>query len=349
MTHAEEHSAFTPHSHAARGPAQAALISSEEGIRAVKWSLLALMVTAAVQVVIVVLTGSVALLADTIHNFGDALTAVPLWIAFRLYRREPNRRFTYGYGRAEDLAGIAIVLLILLSALVAGYESADRFLHPRQVEHLWIVMAAGIAGFLGNEAVAVWRLRVGRRINSAALVADGHHARVDALTSLAVVFGALGVKVGFPLADPIIGLLISFTILHIVWDAGAGVLARVLDSVDPAITDEIRAAALDTPDVREVTEVRVRWVGHFLHAEVNVAVDPALSVLNAHGIAVAVRRHLLGHLNYLRVATIHVDPLSASGEDHHAGEDDRAVPDHRADGHRHGNDQHHAEGHHHAH
>ncbi len=332
-----------PHGHS-HGPEQAALISNAEGIRAVKWSLLVLAATAVMQIVIVALSGSVALLADTVHNFGDALTAVPLWVAFRLSRLAPNRRFTYGYGRAEDLAGIAVVLLVVVSAAVAGYESVARFFHPVAVRHLGAVMAAGAMGFVGNEAVAVWRLRVGRRIHSAALVADGHHARIDGLTSLGVVLGALGVYLGFPLADPIVGVLITLAILHIVYDAATGVLARVLDSVDPAITEEVRATAADTPAVHDVAEVRVRWVGHFLHAEVNLAVEPGLSVADAHAIAVAVQRHLLDHLDYLRFATIHVDPVSASGEEHHEGED----ADHKSD-HRHGEAQEEAHEHEHEH
>jgi cation diffusion facilitator family transporter len=316
--HDHEHEGHSGHRHThSSGTDRAALISSRDGIRAVKWSLLALGLTAAVQVAIVALSGSVALLADTVHNFGDALTAVPLWIAFRLSRLKPNRRFTYGYGRAEDLAGTGVVLLIVASAAVAAYESVDRFFHPLQVRLLWAVMAAGVAGFIGNEAVALWRLHVGRRIGSAALVADGHHARIDGLTSLGVVAGAAGVWLGFPLADPIVGVLITLAILHIVYDAAAGVLSRMLDSVDPAITDQIRSAALDTPSVRDVAEVRVRWVGHFLHAEVNVAVEGDLTVADAHAIAVAVQSHLLEHLGFLRSATIHVDPLGESGEEHH--------------------------------
>jgi cation diffusion facilitator family transporter len=267
--------------------------------------------------VIVFLSGSVALLADTIHNFGDATTALPLWLAFTLARRQPSRRFTYGYGRVEDVAGVIIVLTILLSAVVAGYQSVDRLLHPQPVQHLWAVVVASIIGFIGNELVAVFRIRVGKQINSAALVADGYHARVDGLTSLGVLFGAVGVWLGYPLADPIVGLLITIAILGIVRESGKAVLTRLMDGVDPEVIDEIRHAVNHTQGVHDVTDVRVRWLGHRLHAEVNLAVSPKLSVVEGHVIAVEVRHQLLHHLPYLSSVTIHIDPTSHSGEEHH--------------------------------
>lgn len=307
-----------PHEHGhAHGVVDPSIIITQRGIWAVKWSLLGLLATAVFQVVIVYLSGSVALLADTIHNFGDALTAVPLWIAFRLARRKPSRRFTYGYGRVEDLAGAAIVLTILFSALVGGYESIDRLFHPRAVEYLWAVIVATMIGFLGNEAVAQFRIKVGKEIGSAALIADGYHARVDGLTSLAVLFGAVGVWLGYPLADPIVGLLITVAIFRIVWQSGKFVLKRLLDGVDPEVIDEIKHAANHTPGVRDVSEVRVRWLGHRLHAEVNITVNPELSVEEGHEIAKEARHQLLHHLPYLSNAIIHVDPVKASGEEYH--------------------------------
>jgi cation diffusion facilitator family transporter len=259
----------------------------------------------------------VALLADTIHNIGDAATAVPLWIAFKLARRKPNRRFTYGYGRVEDLAGIAIVFTILLSAVIAGYESIVRFFHPQSIRFLWAVAVASVIGFIGNEVVAQFRMKVGREIGSAALVADGQHARVDGLTSLAVLFGAIGVWLGFPLADPIVGLIITVAILRIVWESGKSIFTRMLDGVDPEVVDEIEDAVIDTPGVKGVSEVRVRWLGHRLHAELNVAVSPKLSVEKGHKISNDVRHRLLHRLRYLSNATIHIDPINASGEVHH--------------------------------
>ncbi len=269
------------------------------------------------QIIIVLISGSVALLADTIHNFGDAATAIPLWIAFKLARWKSSKRFTYGYGRVEDLAGVIIVLTILFSAIVAGYASIDRLFHSRVVEHLWAVIVASVIGFLGNEAVAQFRIKVGKEIGSAALIADGYHARVDGLTSLSVLFGVLGVWIGYPLADPVVGLLITAAIFRIVWESGKSVFTRLLDGVNPEVIDEIKHAANHTPGVQDVSEVRVRWLGHRLHAEVNIAINPELSVEEGHEIAKEVRHQLLHHLRYLSNATIHIDPVNASGERHH--------------------------------
>lgn len=303
------------HTHGAIDPT---IFTTQRGIWAIKWSFFGLLATALFQVVIVLLSGSVALLADTIHNFGDAATAIPLWIAFMLARRKPNKRFTYGYGRVEDLAGVAIVLTILFSAIFAGYESIDRFFHPRTVMYLWAIIAASVIGLLGNEAVAQFRIKIGKKIGSAALIADGYHARVDGLTSLAVLFGAVGIWLGYPLADPIIGLLISAAIFRIVWDSSRSIFTRLLDGVDPKVVPEIKHAVNHIKGVCDVTEVRVRWLGHRLHAELNIAVSPALSVEKGHEIAKDVRHQLLHHLQYLSNATIHIDPVNASGEEYHS-------------------------------
>ncbi len=293
------------------------IATTERGIWAVKWSFVILGVTAALQLGIVALSGSVALLADTIHNVGDAATAVPLWIAFLFARRRASARFTYGFGRVEDLAGVIVVLIIVCSAIVAGYEAINRLLHPQPIAFLGWVAAAGIVGFVGNEWVAVFRIRVGRDIDSVALIADGYHARTDGLTSLAVVLGALGVWLGFPAADPLIGLVITAMIFGIVWQSTQAVFTRLLDGVDPAVIEEIKHAVQHTPEVQDVTQVRVRWLGHRLHAELNIAVSPHLSVAQGHTIATEVRHQLLHHLPHLANATIHIDPLDASGEEHH--------------------------------
>jgi len=299
------------------GLVDASIVATARGIWAVKWSFAGLMVTALFQVLVVWLSGSVALLADTIHNFGDAATAIPLWVAFVLARLRPTRRFTYGYGRAEDIAGMLVVLLILFSALVAGYQAVQRLLHPQPIGYLGAVAAASVIGFLGNEGVAIFRIRIGREIGSAALVADGYHARVDGLTSLAVLGGAGGVWLGYPLADPVVGLLITAAILGIVWSAGKAVLARALDAVDPEVLDALRHAASHVPGVVEVGEVRARWIGHRLHAELNVAVEPGLTVAAAHEIAKDVRHQALHYLPHLANAVVHVDPADQAGEVHH--------------------------------
>ena len=293
------------------------VLSSERGIWATKISLAVLLATAVAQVIIFVFTGSVALLADTIHNFGDAATALPLWAAFTLSRRAPTRRFPYGLGRAEDLAGVFIVLAILATGIIAGYESVRRLGDPPEIDFIWIVVIASVVGFIGNEGVALFRMRVGREIGSAALVADGHHARVDGLTSLAVLFGAIGVWLGYPLADPIVGLVITAAILRIVVETSKSVFARLLDGVEPEVLDEVRSVSSETDGVKEVGEVRVRWLGHRMRAEVNIEVAPDISVEKGHDIAQDVHHSLLHHLHYLTSATIHVDPEGTGGEDHH--------------------------------
>jgi cation diffusion facilitator family transporter len=293
------------------------LAATREASRAVLWSFAGLCATAAIQAVVAWSTGSVALLADTIHNAGDAATAIPLWIAFRVARRKPDARFTYGFGRVEDLAGVIVVAVIFFSAVAAAVESARRFAAPAPVTGLWAVAAASAIGFVGNEAVALYRIRAGKKIGSAALVADGHHARADGLTSLGVLLGTAGVAAGFPAADPAAGMLICAFLMKTVWDAGKEVFLRLLDGIDPEVVGEIRAAASATPGVEEVTEVRVRWAGHRIYADVNLAVAGDVPVAEGHSIAAEVRHRLMHRLSYLSDATIHVDPVEASGIDMH--------------------------------
>lgn len=310
------------HSHDAHGHIHGivdpSVFTTLRGIWAVKWSFIGLFITALFQGFIVMISGSVALFADTIHNVGDAATAIPLWIAFTLAKRKPTKRFTYGYGRVEDLAGVAIVSTILFSAAVAAYQSIDRLLHPQKMEYLLIVIIASVIGFIGNEAVAVFRIKVGKEIGSAALVADGHHARVDGLTSLAVLFGVAGTWLGYPMADPIAGLLITAVILHIVWTSGKEVFRRLLDGVDPEVIEEIRHAVDHVHGVEDITDIRVRWIGHRLNVEINIAVDPKHSVEKGHEIALEVRHQMLHHLRYLSHVSIHIDPANAAGEYHHS-------------------------------
>jgi cation diffusion facilitator family transporter len=304
------------HGHA-HGVVDPSIVSTDRGLWALKWSFIGLMGTALVQVVVVLLSGSVGLLADTIHNVADAATAIPLGIAFWLARRGATRRFTYGLGRVEDLAGLAIVLTILGSAIVAAYVSIDRLLHPQPIRLLWAVIVASLVGFAGNEAVAIFRIKVGRQIGSAALIADGYHARVDGWTSLAVFFGALGVWAGYPLADPLVGLLISAAIFVIVWQSARSVLTRMLDGVEPETVGEIIHATGHVAGVEEVTDVRARWIGHRLHAEVNVTVAGRLSVAEGHEVAKEIRHRLLHRLAHLGSVTVHVDPDGQGGERHH--------------------------------
>ena len=295
----------------AHGVVDPAIATTDRGIWAIKWSFLILAATAVLQLVVVYVSHSVALLADTIHNIADAGTAIPLWVAFVLARRKPTQTFTYGYGRVEDFAGLAIVLIILSSALVAGYEAIERLFYPHPVMHLGWLATAGVIGFLGNEAVAVFRIRVGRQINSAALIADGYHARTDELTSLAVVLGAFGVWMGYALADPIIGLVITAAILGIVWQSAKSVLTRMLDGVEPQVASDLRHAVQHVRGVLSVEFVRARWLGHRLYAEMTLAVDPALSVADARKMAEDAKEHARGHLPALE--NLHVEVVPASG------------------------------------
>jgi cation diffusion facilitator family transporter len=303
---------FAPHSHDTADSVDNALESSAIGIRAVKISLVGLAATATVQVVIAVVSGSIALAADTIHNFSDALTAVPLWIAFALGRRAATRRYTYGYGRAEDLAGLFVIGMITMSAIIAGYEAIRRLIHPVAIQHVGWVAAAGLIGFLGNEVVAVYRIRIGRRIGSAALVADGLHARTDGFTSLAVLFGAGGVALGYRLADPIVGLIITVAIVAVLRGAVRDIFRRLMDAVDPDLIDTAEAALAARPGVRSVRSIRMRWIGHRLHADAELDIDPNTSLEDAHRIAHDAEHQLTHAVTKLNSALVHAYPAHTS-------------------------------------
>ena len=311
-----EHPDAEGHGHT-HGAVDASILTSERGIWAIRWSFVVLFFTALIQIYVYFQSGSVGLLADTIHNFSDAATAVPLWIAFTLVRRRPSLRFPYGLGRVEDLAGVSIVFVILFSAVAAGYESIHRFFHPVVVTHLYAVMFASVVGFFGNEIAANIRIRVGKEIESAALIADGHHARVDGFASLAVLFGALGVKLGYPLADPIVGILITIIIGKVVWDSMIAVFTRILDGVDPSLIPQLTGIARATPGVVEVDEVRARWLGHRLVAEVTFGVPPDITIEQGHEIAKRVQEAIQDKLPHVQAVSVHVDPSNELGAEHH--------------------------------
>ena len=306
------------HSHDPGDSLDEALTSDARGIRALKLSLLALGLTAVLQLAVVLMSSSVALLADTVHNFSDALTAIPLWVAFAIGSRAATRRYTFGYRRAEDLAGLFVLLMILASAILAGWESIGRLLSPQAITNIPAVIVAGIIGFAGNELVALYRIRVGREIGSAALVADGYHARTDGLTSLAVVAGALGVAAGYPLADPLVGLLITAVILVVLKQATSQMLGRLMDAVEPELVDQVEDVARAVPGVEALGPVRLRWVGHALEASLTITVDCDQTVGEGHAIAEEVRHALLHGVRRLDTALIHVDPCRHHGDDPHA-------------------------------
>jgi cation diffusion facilitator family transporter len=284
----------------------------------VRISLVALAATAVAQLAVFLVSGSVALLGDSLHNLADSLTAVPLGLAFLVARRPPSRRYVYGYGRAEDLAGLAVVVAIAGSSVAAGYESVNRLLHPTHVHLLGAVAAAALLGFIGNEWVAQYRIKVGRCIGSASLVADGLHARTDGLTSLAVLAGTAGVAAGYRLADPIAGLVITVAIVFVGREAAVGVFRRLMDAVEPELVDRCASVLAAVPGVRGVGDLRLRWSGHALWAEAEIVVNGDLTVSQGHGIAEQARHALLHEVPRLTSALVHIDPADGRGVDHHA-------------------------------
>lgn len=304
------HGVFVPHSHDATTTITDAMTASAAGLRAVKLSLVILAATAAAQLGIVVISGSVALLADTIHNFSDALTAVPLGIAFVLGRRPPTRRYTFGLGRAEDLAGLFIVLMIAASAGVAAVEAIIRLLNPQPLTNTGWVFAAGLIGFAGNEAVALYRIRTGRRIGSAALVADGMHARTDGFTSLAVVVGVIGVWLGMPLADPIVGLVIAAAIVVLLWGTARDVGRRLLDGVDPALVAAAEHALEHVGQEADFTDLRLRWSGHSLAVQATMAVPAQTSATRIGELTATAGAELHDHLP--RLSSVHIATIVAA-------------------------------------
>lgn len=313
LWHRAKH-AITPHSHDSAVAVDNALEASDRGPRALLVSLAVLGVTAGAQAVVAALSGSIALLGDTLHNTADALTAVPLGLAFWIGRRPANRRYTYGYGRAEDLAGVVIVVLIAASSALAAYEAVRRLAHSEDVHHLWAVAVAGLVGFIGNEVVARYRIKVGREIGSAALVADGLHARTDGFTSLSVLIGAGGVAIGWHWADPAVGLLITVAILLVLRDAAKEIYRRLMDAVDPALVDQVDHVLEHTDGVVDVGLTRLRWIGHQLRAECTVVVSADLTVSDGHRIAESCEHRLLHEIPRLTAAMVHADVAGGTHE-----------------------------------
>lgn len=285
-----------------------ALQDNQLGIRTVWLALLLLALTTILQVAVYLLSGSVALLADTVHNLGDALNSVPLLIAFYLARRTATQRYTYGFGRAEDIAGILIVISIAFSAGYIFWESFQKLLNPQPLSNLPWLAAAALIGFIGNELVAVMQIRVGKQIGSDAMIADGQHARVDGLTSLAVLIAVLGTLIGLPILDPIVGIIMAIAIVGITWNATKSVWYRLMDAIDPAIPHRLEHLASDVEGVKQVLSLRVRWVGHRLYAEISIVVDDERSFVEIHSITEKLRKTLQQAEAHLSEINIQVSP-----------------------------------------
>ncbi len=286
--------------------------SGTAGIRATKVSLIILGITAALQAVIVLFSGSVALLSDTLHNVADALTAIPLWIAFAVGRRRPTRGYTYGFGRFEDVAGLLIVVAIGASAALIIWESVGRLIEPRLIDHIPWVIAAGLVGAAGNELVARYRIKVGKAIGSEALVADGQHARTDALTSLAVVVAGVGAAFGAAWVDPVAGIVVAGAMLWLLGRTARRMSRRLLDGVEPATVDEVEESVRSIPGVRDISDLLVRWHGHQLSIAVSISVDPDLTVSKGHDTAHEVEHALHHRFTFPVQAIVHVEPFGQS-------------------------------------
>lgn len=331
-------------------PGGGAELRTAEGVRAAKWSSLALFVTGAIELAIFAVGGSAGLLADAIHNLGDVATTLAIWAAFLVSRRDANERYPYGYHRVEDLAGLFVLLVMLASGIAAGWESVQHLITGAHPTHLAVSAAAALVGFAGNELTALYKTRVGRRIGSVSLVADGAHSRVDGLVSLAALAGIGGVALGFERADGLAGVLITLVIAGVIVATARGVIGRSLDAVDPALTRQVRDVAAAVPGVTIVHDVRVRWAGRALFASLSIALPPETPLGAAHDAAEEVRHALLHEIENLRGIDVHMDPGavhtaahdrtahhydergSLSGADHDHGEES-AHADHAHDEH----------------
>lgn len=294
------------------------LTTHRRAVHAIWWSVAVLGLTAALQLAIVSATDSAGLFADALHNVGDVLGTAALWVGLRLSRRPPSARFPYGWRRFEDLAGLVIVVAIAASAALALWDSTTAILgETHRVRNPAWALAAALVGVAGNEAVASYKIRVGRSIDSVALVADGRHARVDGLVSLAAAAGIVGAWLGVPLADPVAGLVIGGVIVLVLLRTGGEVLARTVDAVEPGIIDRIDEVAGRVPGIRGVHDVRARRVGRSLLVQLHAEVDGDLRVREAHGLAEEVRHRLVHDLPAILMVDVHLDP-AGEREDAHA-------------------------------
>lgn len=308
--------AITPHSHDHSEAIQTAEEARTDGIRTAWIGLVGMMAVAAAQVFIVWISGSVGLLADTVHSLGHAVTTIPLIIAFRIGARAATKRYPYGFRRLEDLVGILICLVIFATAIIIIWESVDALINPRELTNLWWVFAAGLVGFAGNEIVAIYRIRGGKRIGSAALIAEGQHARVDGFTSLAVSVGITFAWFGMPQGDAIVGLFIALVILGVMFSSLRAVVRRLMDGVEPGTVEQIKTVVSAVDGVENVGLTRARWSGHRISAETIIEVSHELSVGESQQIVASVQHALASEVRHLEDTLVQVQPVSTTAERH---------------------------------
>jgi cation diffusion facilitator family transporter len=285
------------------------LLTHRRAVRAIWVSVAGLGATAALQLIIVMISGSAALYADALHNLGDVLGTGSLWVALRMSRRAASDEFPYGWGRAEDLAGLLIVLAIAVSAGLAGWDSITALLgEGHEVTNLGLAFTAALVGVIGNEGVALYKIRVGRQINSIALVADGQHARTDGLASAAAALGITGVWLGFPLTDPLAGLAITLAIVWILVGVGRDVLRRLMDAVEPELLPRIRQIVATVDGVEDVHDIRARYVGRSLAVQLNAEASPVLTLRDAHDLGEKIRHRLVHEIPQIIAVDVHLDP-----------------------------------------
>jgi cation diffusion facilitator family transporter len=270
--------------------------------RAVALSAVGLAVTGLIELAIALVSGSVALLGDALHNLSDVSTSVLVFVGFRASRKAATERYPYGYERAEDLAGIGVAVVIWASAAVAGAESVNKLIHHGTTQHLGWGIGAAAAGILGNQLVARYKLVVGRKIQSATLVADARHSSLDALSSAGAMLGLIGVAVGWSWADAVAGLLVTGFICHVGWEVTSDIAHRLLDGVDPAIVTTAEATAAHTEGVAHA-HARARWTGRTLRVEVEGWVPPTTTVADADRIGRLVADRLGAELPEMRSFT----------------------------------------------
>jgi len=294
-----------------------ALKENELGIRTIYIVIALLGLTTVFQIGIYLMSGSVALLGDTVHNFGDAIISIPLLFAFWLANKRANKRYTYGYGRAEDLAGLFIVLAISISAFYILWESLHRLFNPVPLDNLELVAAAAIVGFAGNVLAAMIQIRTGKKMKSDALIANGTHSQTDGLTSLAILVAVMGAWFGYPIIDAIIGIVMGIIILFIAKDSAKSMWYKLMDAVDPTIVKKAERIVNEHPDVKDVQRLQMRWIGHHLQVEAVLSLNADLNTAQCNSVSEHISHHLYHDIPNLSETTIAVIPWSTDGKTFH--------------------------------